>query len=68
MDKDNLKVIPSKVKNHLLRNKFAYAAGAVAIAAIALQQSNRKAWTEFLISKEIDPNEFFNPELLEEMQ
>jgi hypothetical protein len=68
MDKDTLKAMPSKIKNHLVRNKFAYAAGAVAIGAIALQQSNAKAFKEFLISKEIDPQEFLNPEKLAEIE
>lgn len=68
MDENKIKAIPSKIKNHLSRHKFAYAFGAIALGAVALQQRNNKSWAEFLESKGIDPNEFFNPEALAEMQ
>jgi hypothetical protein len=68
MDKNKLKETATKVKNHLLRQKFAYAFGAIALGAVVLQQSNNKSWTEFLTSKGIDPDEFFNPEAFAEMQ
>ena len=55
--------VPTRVWNHLRRNKVAYALGAITISVVALQRSNNKAWEEFLVSREIDPNEFFNPEL-----
>lgn len=54
--------VPSKIKNHVAANKAAYVLGAVAIAAIALQQSNRKAFDQFLISKEIDLDEYYVPD------
>jgi hypothetical protein len=56
-----------KTKNHLNRNKTSYALGAVAIAAIALQQRNLRTFKEFLIEKGIDPIEFFTPEYYAEL-
>lgn len=56
-----------KVGSHLNRNKVAYAAGAVAIAAIALQQRNNNAFSGFLVDKGIDPMEFYCPEALAEL-
>lgn len=55
-----------KFKNHVVANKAAYVAGAVAITAIALQQRNRKAFNEFLTSKGIDLDEYYTPEYFEE--
>jgi hypothetical protein len=63
---NTLKAIPSKVKNHIASNKAAYVAGAVAIAAIALQQRNRKEFDKFLISKDIDLDEYYLPEAFAE--
>jgi hypothetical protein len=57
-----------KVKNHIVTNKGAYALAAVAVAAIALQQSNRKAFEKFMIEKGIDPDEYYCPEYYEEKQ
>ena len=57
-----------KVQNHVSTHKFAYAASAAAIAVLALQQSNRKAFYEFLESKGIDPEEYYCPEAYEEKQ
>jgi hypothetical protein len=51
-----------KVKNHVVRNKVTYAVGAVAVAAIALQQSNKNAFYKFLETKGIDPQEYYYPE------
>lgn len=67
MTKFNAKTVASKVGNHLNRHKFTYAAGAVAIAAIAIQQENLKLFKSFLIEKGIDPVEYFNPESLAEL-
>jgi hypothetical protein len=64
---NNVKTVALKTKNHLNRHKVAYAAGAVAIAAIALQQHNLKEFTKFLVEKGIDPAEYFNPEALAEL-
>lgn len=54
------------VKNHVKRQKAAYAMGAVAITAIALQQSNLHAFNEFLTEKGIDLDEFYCPEAFAE--
>lgn len=62
----NVKQIPSKLKNHIVRHKAAYVAGAVAVAAIALQQRNRKEFDKFLDEKGIDKTEFYTPDALEE--
>lgn len=56
-----------KVKNHISRNKPAYAATTVAILAIMLQQRNAHDFYEFLSSKGIDPMEFYCPEYYEEL-
>lgn len=55
-----------KVKNHVKDNKFAYAAGTIAVLAIALQQKNRLDFNEFLTEKGIDPEEYYCPESYEE--
>ena len=60
-------IVAIKVKNHLNRHKFAYAATGIAITAIALQQANVKAFTNFLTEKGIDPAEYFNPEAFAEL-
>lgn len=59
---ENTKKVARKIKNHVQSNKFAYAMTGVAIGAIALQQSNRKAFYAFLVEKGIDPEEYYNPE------
>lgn len=56
-----------KIKNHIGRNKVAYAMGAVAILAIALQQSNVNAFRKFLAEKGINEMEYFNPEMFAEI-
>lgn len=53
------------VKNHTKNHKATYAAGAVAIAAIALQQSNLRSFYKFLEERGINPQEFYYPEGLE---
>lgn len=67
MMKLRAQVFVKNVKDNLKENKFAYIMGAVAIGAVALQQANVKAFTKFMIEKNIDPNEYFCPELVEEM-
>jgi len=54
-------------KNHVKRNKVAYLMTMVAAGAIALQQSNVKAFYAFLEEKGIDPIEFYSPEYWEEL-
>lgn len=54
------------LKNNYQDNKSAYYMGALAIAAIALQQSNRKAFYAFLVEKGIDPQEYYCPEAFAE--
>lgn len=65
--KDNIKKALDNTKNHLKRQKAAYAVGVVAIAAIALQQKNRKDFYAFLEERGIDPMEFYFPEYYEEL-
>jgi hypothetical protein len=60
--KTTLKDRAVKIKNHLKTHKFAYAAGTVAVLAVALQQSNVRAFEKFLVEKGIDPKEYFLPE------
>jgi hypothetical protein len=55
-----------KVKKNVEDNKPAYVLGAVAIMAIALQQKNRVDFNNFLIEKDIDPEEYYCPESYEE--
>jgi hypothetical protein len=64
---DNIKVYALKAKNHVARHKAAYAMGAVAIAAIALQQRNLKDFYAFLEEKGIDPMEYYCPEMFAEL-
>jgi hypothetical protein len=64
---DKTKQTLKKIKNHVEANKAAFAMGAVAVAAIALQQHNRKEFYKFLTSKGIDPVEYYHPEYYEEM-
>lgn len=51
-----------KIRNHVAANKAAYVMGAVAIAATALQQRNRIEFDKFMVSKGIDPDEYYCPE------
>jgi hypothetical protein len=66
----DIKTAPKKtlttVKNHLKNNKVAYAAGVVAVMAIALQQKNRRDFNEFLTEKGIDLDEYYCQEYYEE--
>jgi hypothetical protein len=55
------------VKNHVATHKAAYAASAVAIAAIAVQQRNLAEFYAFLDEKGIDKLEFINPEAFAEL-
>lgn len=63
---DNAKQTLKKIKNHVAANKVAYVASTIAVAAVALQQKNRKDFNEFLTSKGIDPEEYYCPESYEE--
>jgi hypothetical protein len=64
----NPKQVALKIKNHVETNKVAYVMGAVAVAAIALQQRNRIEFDKFLTSKGIDLEEYYCPEAYEEKQ
>lgn len=66
MDMNTPKKTLVKVKNYLNTNKAAYAASAVALIAIAMQQRNRVMFNAFLIEKGIDPEEYYCPESYEE--
>ncbi len=61
----NIKALPSKIKNHVVSHKAAYVAGAVAIAAVALQQRNQKLFNEFLDEKGLT-EEYYTPDAIEE--
>lgn len=63
---NRIKQIAVSTKNHVARNKVAYAASTVAVMAIALQQTNRNAFYAFLEEKGIDPMEYYCPEAYEE--
>jgi hypothetical protein len=64
--KNKTQVVVQKIKNHVSKNKYTYYMGAVAVGAVALQQKNVRDFTKFMIEKNIDPNEYFCPELIEE--
>jgi hypothetical protein len=66
--KNHIPAVKSALKNHFNRHKTFYAVSAVTAAYTWLQYVNVKDWTEFMESKDIDPNEFFCPELLEEQK
>lgn len=51
--------IPSKIKNHLIKNKMAYIMGGVALGIFALMQNQRIRFEQFLEDKGIDQNEFY---------
>lgn len=56
-----------KVKNHVARNKVAYAMTTVSVLLMVGHVRNFKAFDKFLNSKGIDPMEFHFPEMFEEM-
>lgn len=64
---NRIKKTALSVKNHVAQNKFGYCMTVVAAGAIALQQSNRKVFYDFLIEKGINPMEFYCPEYWEEL-
>lgn len=66
MDMTQPKVALKKIKNNVVANKAAYVVGAIAVAAVALQQRNRVEFDKFLTSKGIDPDEYYCPEYFEE--
>lgn len=64
---NNIKSVALKAKNNVTTHKAAYIAGAIAIAAIVLQQHNLKVFYEFLEEKGIDPMEYYCPEYFAEL-
>lgn len=62
-----LKYRAIKVKNHLNRQKYAYAFAAIAVLAVQGNLRNAKAITKFLTEKGIDPLEYFCQEAFEEL-
>lgn len=64
--KNATKAAVLKIKNHVSKNKYTYYMGIVAVGAVALQQKNVRDFTKFMIEKDIDPNEYFCPEMIEE--
>lgn len=65
--KNQIKSVPSNVKNHVHRNRGKYAFAAGAITVFALHRTAVKQWDQFLAEKGIDPLEFYCPEELAEM-
>lgn len=65
---NTIKKIAVSTKNHVKKHRGTYAMGTVAIAAIALQQSNRRTFYAFLEEKGIDPEEYYCPEYYAEKQ
>lgn len=65
--KNTIKKTAISAKNHLDRNRVAYGMGVVAVAAVALQQANLKAFYQFLEEKGIDPMEYYAPEAHQEL-
>lgn len=59
---EKLKATALRVKNHVVRQKYAYGFATLAALAMWTQQRNMKVFNEFLIEKGIDPLEFYNPE------
>lgn len=64
---NSVKSTPTKIKNHVKRNRVSYALGGALIGVVALQQKNVRDFYKFLAEKGIDPTEFFCPEALEEL-
>lgn len=64
---EKFKKMAKKAKNHVTTHKSAYVWGGVAIAAIALQQRNLRAFYQFLADEGIDPMKFYNPEYYAEL-
>lgn len=55
------------VKNHVIRHRGKYSAGTTALVFLWLMIYRANEWTEFLVEKGIDPDEFFNPEFYAEL-
>lgn len=64
---NKIKSSATAVKDNVKNHKAAYAASAIAIAAIAVQQRNLKEFYAFLDANGIDKLAFINPEALAEM-
>ena len=64
---NKIKTGVTSVKDHVKTHKAAYAASAVAVTAIALQQRNQRVFFEFLEEKGIDKLEFTCPEAFAEL-
>jgi hypothetical protein len=55
----DVETIPSKIKNHLRKNKGTYIMGGVALGIFALMQNQRVHFEQFLEDKGIDKLEFY---------
>lgn len=64
--KNKTQVVVQKIKNHVSQHKYNYCMLAVACGAVALQQKNVHDFTQFMVEKNIDPDEYFCPEAYEE--
>jgi hypothetical protein len=58
----NLKNSTIRVKNHIARYKVQYAIVGTSTVFLTIMNRNGNEWKEFLVSKGIDPLEFFCPE------
>lgn len=54
-------------KNHVVRNRGKYAAGATFIVMLKLQLHTATQINQFLTEKGIDPMEYYNPEYFAEL-
>jgi len=62
-----IKKIAVKTKNHLGRHKFAYGMTAVSILLVKANVKNMQSFDQFLVTKDINPLEFWNPEMFKEL-
>jgi len=62
-----IKKIAVKTKNHIGRNKVAYGMTALSILLIRGAVREQKAFDAFLVTHDINPMEFWTPELFAEL-
>lgn len=57
-----IKEFPSKVKNHVHRNRGKYGIAVGVIAGLAILANARSQWDEFLDEQGIDHRDFYTPD------
>lgn len=62
-----IKKIAVKTKNHIGRNKVAYGMTAVSILLLQGSIRNQQRFDTFLVEKGINPLEFWNKEMFDEL-